>query len=52
MEANEAKRRAAVEKMWLHYYNNVLLQKGLITETQHRKMQLQINSRKSAPLER
>ena len=51
-EENEAKRRSIVEKMWLHYFNNSLLEKGLITETQHRKMKTQINSRKVSALER
>jgi len=48
----EAARRNAVEKMWLNFYNNSLLEQGLITPTQHRKMKVQINSRKPASLER
>ena len=44
--ANEANRRAVVERMWLNHYNNTLLEKGLITECQHRKMKVSINSRK------
>ena len=51
-EANEAAKRNVVEKMWLNYYNNVLFEKGLITETQHRKMKLSISSRKPSALER
>ena len=51
-EENEAKRRSVVEKMWLNYFNNSLLEKGLITETQHRKMKTQISSRKLSALER
>lgn len=51
LAGNEAKRQAVVEKMWLHYYNHVLLQQGLITENQHHMMQLQIISRKSAAAE-
>lgn len=42
---NEQKRRRVIEKMWLNYYNNTLLEKGLITETQHRRMQVRISSR-------
>lgn len=49
---NELKRKSVVEKMWLNYYNNSLLEKGLITETQHRKMKVKINSRKPSALER
>jgi len=51
-EANEAAKRNVVEKMWLNYYNNVLFEKGLITETQHRKMKVSISSRKPSALER
>ena len=51
-EENKAKRRSVVEKMWLNYFNNSLLEKGLITETQHRKMKTQISSRKVSALER
>lgn len=43
---NEQRRQVVVERLWLHYYNNVLLEKGLITETQHRRMKAQINGRK------
>ena len=35
---NEQQRQVVVERMWLHYYNNTLLDKGIITETQHRRM--------------
>lgn len=49
--ANEAAKRNVVEKMWLNYYNNTLLEKGLITESQHRKMRVSINSRKPSALE-
>lgn len=44
---NEEKRRAVVEKMWLNYFNNELLAQGLITESMHRKMKVQISTRKS-----
>ena len=47
-ERNEALRRNAVEKMWLNYYNNELLAQGLITESMHRKMKLEISTRKIA----
>ena len=50
-EEDEAKKRRVVEKMWLNYFNNSLLEKGLITEYQYRKMKLQINSRKTSALE-
>lgn len=41
------RRQAVVEKMWLHYYNNVLLMYGLISEIQHHKMVVKINHRKT-----
>ena len=49
-EENEAKKRYVIEKMWLNYFNNSLLEKGLITEAQYRKMKTQINSRKASAL--
>lgn len=49
---NEERHRALVEKMWLNYYNNSLLEKGLITRDQHRRMKVLISSRKSSALER
>ena len=49
-EAKEAAKRNVVERMWLNYYNNMLLEKGLITESQHRKMRVSINSRKPSAL--
>ena len=45
-ERNEVLRRNAVEKMWLNYYNNELLAQGLISESMHRKMKLDISMRK------
>ena len=45
-ERNEALRRNVVEKMWLNYYNNELLAQGLITESMHRKMKLEISTRR------
>ena len=49
---NEQRRRAVVEKMWLSYFNNTLLEKGVITQDQHRKIQVRINSRKPTGMER
>jgi len=49
-EANESARRTVVERMWLNYFNDILLEKGLITEVQHRKMKIQISSRKASAL--
>lgn len=43
---NEELRRNVVEKMWLNYYNNELLARGLITESMYRKMKVEISMRK------
>lgn len=43
---NEQMRRAVVEKMYLNYFNNSLLEQGIITPEEHRKMQIQIAVRK------
>ena len=45
-ERNEALRRNVVEKMWLNYFNNSLLEQGLISESMHHKMKVQISTRK------
>ena len=49
---NEQQRRNVVEKMWLNYFNNGLLEKGMITPAQHRKMTLHISTRKPSAMER
>ena len=43
---NEEMRSNVVEKMWLNYFNNELLAQGLIIESMHRKMKVQISTRK------
>lgn len=43
---NEELRRNVVEKMWLNYYNNELLARGLISESMYRKMKVEISMRK------
>mgnify|MGYP003299654332 CR=1 FL=1 len=43
---NDQLRQAAVERMWLNYYNNTLLEQGLISKDMHRKMKLQLAARK------
>lgn len=50
--AKEAAKRNVVAKLWLNYYNNTLLEKGFITEYQHRKINISINSRKPSDTER
>lgn len=48
--SNEVQKQAVWEELWLHYYNDTLLKKGLITEQEHRMMKLKINSRTEAKL--
>lgn len=47
----ELQKQAVVEKMWLNYYNNTLRDMKIINLEQHRKMKIQINSRRP-PMER
>ncbi len=44
-DKNEQQRRAVVETMWLNFYNTTLLEKGLISEKQYKKMAIKINTR-------
>ena len=43
---NDQMRRAVVEKMYLNYFNNELMEQGMITPEEHQKMQAQIAARK------
>ena len=36
---------AVVRNIWLSYYNNVLLEKGVITADEHRRMIAKINTK-------
>lgn len=49
---DETARRSVIERMWLAYYNDTLLQKGMITPDQHRKMKVYISTRLSSSMER
>ena len=42
----EQMRKAAVEKMWLQYFNNHLLSQGVITPEEHHKIQVKLVTRK------
>ena len=46
----EQLKQAKVEKMWLNYFNNSLLEKGIITPEEYRRMETQIVTRKSSKL--
>ena len=43
---NEMKRRSAAEQLWLHYFNQILYDKGLITASERNRMTNRINARK------
>lgn len=49
---DEQRRKNVVEKMWLNYFNNGLLEKGMITPEEHRKMKNYITTRKPSAMER
>ena len=49
---NEQQRRNVVEKMWLNYFNNTLLEKGMISPEDHRRMKVYISTRKPSAMER
>ena len=37
--------QAVMRNIWLNYYNNILLEKGIITAEEYRKMKLKINNK-------
>ena len=43
--SNEQKRKIVVEDIWLHYMNETLYTKGLISKQEYIKMTLEINLR-------
>lgn len=42
----ELQKQAVVKKLWLNYYNDTLRDMKIINLEQHRKMKVQINSRR------
>lgn len=38
-------KQAAAERIWLHYFNRFLFEKGLITESERNRMAVKINNR-------
>jgi len=43
--SNEQSRKIISEDIWLHYLNDTLLSKGIITKQMYHKMKLEINLR-------
>ena len=47
-EINEARRKVVVDRMYLNYFNNTLLERGQITPEEHRVMKNWITTRGSS----
>ena len=48
--ALEDQKRSTGEQIWLHYYNQVLYDKGMITEDERNRMTNRIDARKGGTL--
>ena len=48
----ELEKRTLQERAWLHYYNNLLFEQGIITEQERNQMIHKINARKAREIER
>ena len=44
----QEQKRAIGEQLWLHYYNEVLFRKGMITEEERNRMASRINARNNS----
>ena len=42
---SERKKQSILEKLWLTYYNDTLLEKGVISQEEHDKMRVKIKTR-------
>jgi len=42
---SEKKKQSILEKLWLTYYNDTLLEKGVISQEEHDKMRVKIKTR-------
>lgn len=40
-------KQSVAERIWLHYFNRCLFEKGLITENERNRMAVKINNRQS-----
>ncbi len=45
---SEQEKQSILEKLWLTYYNDTLLEKGVITKDEHDKMRVKIMTRASS----
>lgn len=42
---NKEQKRSIAEQIWLQYYNQVLFERGMITEEEHNRMANRVNAR-------
>lgn len=40
-----ATQQTVIRNLWLTYYNNTLLERGIISQDEHRKMKIKINNK-------
>ena len=48
---DEQKKKAAAEQIWLHYFNRVLFEQGLISEEERNRMKNMIDCRKPSAVQ-
>ena len=48
---DKQKKKAAAEQIWLHYFNRVLFEQGLITEEERNRMKNMIDCRKPSAVQ-
>ena len=48
----EQQKKSIIEQLWLHYYNQTLRDKGMISEHDYTRMKAKINSRRASSMER
>lgn len=46
---SEKDKQSVIERLWLTFFNDSLYSKGIISEEQHNKMRLKIQSQSSMP---
>ena len=44
-ESGENRKCIVAEQLWLHYYNRVLYERGMISEAERNRMSIRINAR-------
>lgn len=44
-KSDDQRKKALAESIWLHYFNETLFERGLITESERNRMTIQIDRR-------